>query len=395
MRNSGVGLLPGYFRRGFSDAFDDDDSRGKKAKKVDDFPIPDGSRKRDPLPMFKVFLDQGNEKFDATPWSRLDGDYTTFETSPVTQVPLPARKPTETYWRWALPFVSKDAWDGKKVWTDGEKPMAWGPRTLDSWERLFVGAPDSTPEPHVQDKFRLYADKEYPAKLSSLPPPWTKEGVEYVKKNGIGDFVAEFVGDVRLQPYTGEQGSSSRIDGKWGTYSPFFKDDPLKDDTIAKTLAALSDAASQRYTSTDGTGGVPWLRSNVLTEGSLFGLLWSKGGRGKKKTVDPEKEAAAINTLRILSEAFSKRIGYNKRKPYKNDAVVLNFYKLWALAGERYGSDMSEFQTYIKDLEQIAKKRAAADTRESDDYDDAALANTLRDLSKSSADWAEKRKKGK
>jgi hypothetical protein len=289
MRNGAVGLLPGYFRRGFSDAFDDDDSRGKKAKKVDDFPIPDGSRKRDPLPMFKVFLDQGNEKFDATPWSRLDGDYTTFETSPVTQVPLPARKPTETYWRWALPFVSKDAWDGKKVWTDGEKPMAWGPRTLDSWERLFVGAPDSTPEPHLQDKFRLYADKEYPAKLSSLPPPWTKEGVEYVKKNGIGDFVAEFVGDVRFQPYTGEQGSSSRIDGKWGTYSPFFKDDPLKDDTIAKTLAALSDAASQRYTSTDGTGGVPWLRSNVLTEGSLFGLLWSKGGRGKKKNSGPRK----------------------------------------------------------------------------------------------------------
>jgi photosystem I subunit 4 len=33
MRNGAVGLLPGYFRRGFSDAFDDDDSRGKKAKK--------------------------------------------------------------------------------------------------------------------------------------------------------------------------------------------------------------------------------------------------------------------------------------------------------------------------------------------------------------------------
>jgi hypothetical protein len=123
-----------------------------------------------------------------------------------------------------------------------------------------------------------------------------------------------------------------------------------------------------------------------------LGCCGQREGGAKKKTVDPEKEAAVINTLRILSEAFSKRIGYNKRKPYKNDAVAINFYKLWSAAGERYGSDMSEFNTYIKDLEQIAKKRGAADTRESNDYDDAALANTLRDLSKSSADWAEKRK---
>jgi len=271
------------------------------------------------------------------------------------------------YWRWALPFVSDEAWEGKVDNTAEYQNSPW--YTRQGLEKWAIGAQAAGDEGEYDPLFSksLFADpasssvksgKSMEKLVKDLPPPYSKAGVAYVNKNGIGDYARQYRINARINAETWREsafGGESQVDPQWGKLTE--EEDPLKDDALTNTLKALAVASRERY----GTYDSP----------PVF-------------ETDPWKDSAILNTLRALSQAQAERLQFDKvPRTFKTAAISFTFLDLWEKNAKRFGADTTEFNKFMK------QQRAAITKSEEEKESNDAIARTLQDLSAASANWSD------